>query len=246
MEPDEARRLTLLHGFTQTATSWDEFVNRWPTTLGAQFTALDLPGHGQAGAVRVDGLWGVAAWLSGQLDRSTVVGYSQGGRIALHLALRYPHLVERLVLIGATAGIDDPDERQHRRDSDDELATRIERIGTAAFIDEWLAQPLFATLTTSPDNRAARIRNRADNLAWALRTLGTGTQESLWHHLGEIACPTLLISGTLDTKFAALSERMAGVLPHARVALIDGAGHAAHLEQPAVVAQVIADWLAHS
>ena len=91
----------------------------------------------------------------------TYVGYSMGGRVSLHAALAHPDAVERLVLIGATAGIDDPDERAARREADDRLADHIEAVGVPAFIDEWLANPLFAGLTEATALRSDRLRNTA-------------------------------------------------------------------------------------
>ena len=84
------------------------------------------------------------------------VGYSLGGRQALHLAVHRPEVVRGLVLISTTAGIEDDTERLRRREDDDRLAERIETIGLDAFLDEWLAGPLFAGLVDSPAVTAAR------------------------------------------------------------------------------------------
>jgi pimeloyl-ACP methyl ester carboxylesterase len=52
--------------------------------------------------------------------------------------------------------------------------------------------------------------------------------------------PVLLIAGALDSKFAALAGRMAAAIgPGARVELVEGAGHAVHLERPDAVAALI-------
>ena len=56
--------------------------------------------------------------------RAAWLGYSMGGRYALHVALRHPELVRRLVLVSATGGIDDPAERAARREGDEALADR--------------------------------------------------------------------------------------------------------------------------
>ena len=56
----------------------------------------------------------------------TLVGYSMGGRIALHVALALGARVQRLVLIGGSPGIADVAEREARRDADERLAAEIE------------------------------------------------------------------------------------------------------------------------
>jgi 2-succinyl-6-hydroxy-2,4-cyclohexadiene-1-carboxylate synthase len=51
--------------------------------------------------------------------------------------------------------------------------------------------------------------------------------------------PVLLIVGGLDTKYVDIAHRMAESIPDARVEVIDGAGHACHLEQPERVAHLL-------
>jgi len=209
----DASRLVLAHGFTQTAGSWAVLAPVLRRLIGgAEIVAVDLPGHGAATAVRAD-LWGSADHLVAHGGRATYVGYSMGGRVALHAALAHPSDVERLVLIGATAGIDDPNDRAARRAADEELADRIERIGVESFVDEWLANPLFDGLTDVTAMRADRLRNTAAGLAASLRLTGTGTQTPLWDRLGSIAVPVLVLAGARDIKFRALGERLAATLP---------------------------------
>src|SRR4051794_6896184 len=56
-----------------------------------------------------------------------LVGYSMGGRLALHTVLHEPDRFAALVLVGVTAGIEDPHEREKRRQSDESLAEWMER-----------------------------------------------------------------------------------------------------------------------
>lgn len=193
----------------------------------------DLPGHGRSATLTAD-LWQTAELLANTIDPSTIVGYSMGGRIALHLALLRPNLVQRLVLIGATAGIEDNDDREARRADDAELATRIEAIGVAAFLSEWLGGPLFASLPASHAGSEHRLTNTTEGLANSLRRCGTGSQALLWDRLSEIQCPVTLVVGGLDQKFTALASRMQAVIgQNAELRIVDRAGHACHLEDPA-------------
>ena len=168
------------------------------------------------------------------------VGYSMGGRIALHVALGHRDVVEGLVLVSTTAGIEDAEEREARRASDEALAARIESIGADEFLDEWLAQPMFAGVP--PAGREGRVAD-AGALAASLRLAGTGTQEPLWDRLPEIDVPALVIAGAQDTKYVALAERLAGELPRAEVAVIPNAGHAVHLERPDAFVAVLRAWM---
>lgn len=233
-------RLVLVHGFTQTRRSWDPLV----PALEAEHevVALDAPGHGRAGEVEADLVDG-AALLTAAGGRATYVGYSMGGRLCLHAALGDPAAVRGLVLVSATAGLDDVRERDARRAADDALADRIEAIGVPAFLDEWLNQPLFAGLDAASQGRADRLENTAAGLASSLRLAGTGTQAPLWDRLGEITVPVLVVVGALDAKFLPIGERLAGALPRAELAVIEGAGHTVHLEQRERFLDVLLPWL---
>lgn len=236
-------RVVLAHGFTQTARSWADFEALLAERLDAVETvAVDLPGHGECIAPPDADLWSAAEHLVDLGGTAHYVGYSMGGRVALHAALLAPDRVRSLVLIGATAGIDDANERATRRHADERLADRIEAIGVEAFVDEWLTKPLFAGLDARSARRDDRLRNTAAGLAASLRSTGTGTQEPLWDRLGEITRPVLVVAGEHDAKFRALGERLADGLPHATFEVIAGAGHTVHLEQPAATADAVAGW----
>jgi 2-succinyl-6-hydroxy-2,4-cyclohexadiene-1-carboxylate synthase len=167
-----------------------------------------------------------------------------GGRLALHLALSRPDLVRRLVLIGATAGIADEAERTARRTADEALAEHLERIGVDAFLDEWLAQPLFAHLSVEAACLDERRRNSAGGLASSLRRAGTGTQRPLWGDLHRLTLPVLLLAGEHDPKFTEIARQMAEHIGrNATVAIIDGAGHSVHLEEPDRTTRCVRAWL---
>ena len=246
--------LLLLHGFTGSGALW--------TALGTEFgrryrtIAVDLLGHGNADAPADPARYGMercVADVAALLDvlavaPTAVLGYSMGGRVALALALAHPQRVTALVLEGATPGIADPAERLARVAHDAALADRIERDGVAAFVDEWMRQPLFASQQhLAPAARAAaralRLANRPRGLAGALRGLGSAAQEPLWHRLHELRLPTLLLAGEGDAKFRRLADAMAQRLPDATVRIVPHAGHATHLENPAAFARLVSDFL---
>jgi 2-succinyl-6-hydroxy-2,4-cyclohexadiene-1-carboxylate synthase len=238
-----ASRFVLAHGFTQTARSWGEFERLLRQRVpDATTIAVDLPGHGDAPPPPDSDLWISADRLVHAGGPGTYIGYSMGGRVALHAALAHPAEVRALVLIGATAGIEDPAERTSRLAADEALAARIEAIGVEAFVDEWLSNPLFEGLTVDSALREDRLRNTSAGLAASLRATGTGTQSPLWDRLGEIDVPVLVLAGEYDAKFRALGERLASMIPEATFEVIADAGHSVHLEQPAATADAVAEW----
>ena len=237
-------RLVFLHGFTQTHHHWHPVAGLLAGKLAGDPTVVlpDLPGHGLSANDRSD-IDAAADVLARSTGPATYVGYSMGGRVALHVAVSEASPIERLVLLGATPGIDDDETRAERRRADAARAGHVEDVGVEAFLDEWLAGPLFATLPPDPDGLADRRRNTAAGLAHSLRTGGTGSQRSLWDELHRITIPVLVLAGSLDTKFTAIGREMVERLPNATFAAIEGAGHAAHGERPLEVADTIATWL---
>ncbi len=223
-------RTVLVHGFTQTGDSWDPVIARLPHDVDP--VTIEVP----------EGLdfETTAATIGARGGRATYVGYSMGGRLCLQLATDKPASVERLVLLSASPGIADPKAREARRTSDEQLAQEIEREGVGAFLDRWLAQPLFASLPRDLARVEERRRNSVARLTHQLRVLGQGTQPSLWDRLAKLTMPVLIVTGAYDKQYTDIALRMAAAIgPHARVATIPGAGHAVHLEKPAEVAHLI-------
>jgi len=224
------RRLVLAHGFTQNRDCWGPFGDDLATDH--EVVAVDLPGHGSTPPAHdAADLPTAADLLVDAGGPATYIGYSMGGRVVLHAALRHPAAVTAVVLIGATAGIDDPAGRQARRDADDALAGELVDGGLEPFLDRWLAGPLFAGLDDDAACRHARLANRVEGLAASLRHCGTGTQAPLWDRLPTMQTPTLVLVGGDDAKFTKLGTRLVEALPAATMRVIAGT-HAVHLEQP--------------
>jgi 2-succinyl-6-hydroxy-2,4-cyclohexadiene-1-carboxylate synthase len=232
--------VVLIHGFTQTLRSWDVVAGR--LAGHHEVLTIDAPGHGEAGDWEAD-LWSGARGIGDAAGRATYVGYSMGGRLALHLALARPDLVAGLVLISTSAGIDDPGQRAQRRRSDEALARRLETQGVDAFVTWWLAQPMWSTLPRDVAGRRDRLSNTAAGLASSLRLAGAGTQEPLWPRLSELAMPVLVVAGALDTPYAAAAQRLGRAIAHSEVVIVAGAGHACHLERPEAVVGALERWL---
>ena len=229
-----------LHGFTQTSQSAARF--RSILTETRELWTLDLPGHGAAATVWAS-LDECADLVADLLDAPCDLGgYSFGGRVALHVALRHPEVVSRLVLLGATRGIEDASQREDRRRRDDALADHIEAVGADKFLEEWLAQPLFTDLGRDPEELASRSHDPR-GLAESLRRCGTGTQAWLGERIRVITAPTLALAGELDHKFTSEARAIAARVQDGTAAVVQRAGHAAHLVQPELTARHVNGFL---
>lgn len=234
-------RLTLLHGFTQTGRSFAPLVPE----LSRHFEVLapDLPGHGSRSSTPARPEE-AARLVAEEGGRGSYLGYSMGGRIALRLALDRPDLVERLVLVSATAGIEDPEERAARRSADDATAASIEAEGLNQFLERWLAQPMFAGLTPEAAGIDARRENSAAGLAAALRLMGQGASEPVWDRLVALRMPVLVVAGEHDGAYCEQALRLGGWIgERAVLAMVPGAGHACHLERPEAFLELVVRFL---
>ena len=244
----------LLHGFAGDRTAWEEVARGLAVTH--RVVVPDLPGHGETRVRDGAGRHGMshacrlleALTRALTIERCTVIGYSMGGRLALHAALEIPALVERLVLESASPGLATNQERRARRETDEELARFLESHPIEAFVDRWEALPLFATQQALTPEAKSQIRRRRlacdrGGLAASLREMGTGAQAWLGDRLAKVGAPVLMIAGERDAKFAGIAREMLRSLPDGRLCVIPGAGHDVHTEAPAVFLDVVRDFL---
>jgi 2-succinyl-6-hydroxy-2,4-cyclohexadiene-1-carboxylate synthase len=220
-------------GFMQRGDAWrpvaELLPERYPSTL------LDHAEHSFEGRMRE----------IAESGADVLVGYSLGGRLALRAAMRSPESVNALVLVGATAGIEEGPLRVQRAEADEKLASWMEAMPIEDIVSLWERQPLFADQSDVlvDEQRPGRLSHDPRSLALLLRTAGQGILEPVWHDLRALEVPLLAVAGARDEGYTAAAKRIARVAPNARAAIVEEAGHAAHLQQPAAVAALITGFL---
>jgi 2-succinyl-6-hydroxy-2,4-cyclohexadiene-1-carboxylate synthase len=174
-----------------------------------------------------------------------LVGYSLGGRLALRAALRSPESFTAVVLVGSTAGIEEGPLRVQRVEADEKLASWMEAMPIEDIVGLWERQPLFADQSDAlvESQRPGRLSQDPRSLALLLRTAGQGALEPVWHELRALELPLLAIAGARDDGYSSAAKRIAHVAPNARAAIVEDAGHAAHLQRPEEVARLIGEFL---
>jgi 2-succinyl-6-hydroxy-2,4-cyclohexadiene-1-carboxylate synthase len=262
--------LVLLHGFTGCGLAWSQAAA--VLSAPARILAPDLPGHGESAprggesagtSDRGDArdaerctFDAAASALDAALDAAGVTsfdlhGYSMGGRFALYFALTRPSRVRRLCVESASAGLASAGERESRMRSDEQLARLALEDGIERFVDRWERTPVLAAQLSLPAEdrarvRTLRLRNSVEGLAASLRGMGTGAQPYLGDRLAELSMPVLVMAGEDDAKFSSIARELAGCIGDARVALIPGAGHTPHLEQPRLWAAALDSFIAET
>jgi 2-succinyl-6-hydroxy-2,4-cyclohexadiene-1-carboxylate synthase len=254
----DAPALVVLHGFTGSIESMEGTIRALAKDRSrpGSLWAVDLVGHGESDCPGLPDAYSMDACVDQVVDalnavglqRADWLGYSMGGRVALSAAVRRPERVRRAVLVGASPGIAASGARAARVRDDEALAARLLDRGIEAFVDEWMARPIFASQrrlgpAALAAARAQRLRGNAAGWAASLRGMGTGSMPPLHDALEKVDAPVLLVVGEEDAKFRGLAEELARGLRHARIAILPGAGHAAHLERPEEFGREIARFL---
>ncbi len=160
----------------------------------------------------------------------TLLGYSLGGRLALHALLAGAHY-DRAIFISTGLGIEDEAARNARRASDEAWAHRFESADWDSVINAWNAQPILAG--------PALPRTRADYDPRALREWSSAVLPPVASRLHELTIPTLWIAGARDTKYVAEAHRAASLAPNARVAIVEDAGHRVPWERQEVFIEIV-------
>ena len=172
-------------------------------------------------------------------ERAIILGESFGGTVALSFALRYPAMVERLVVVNSFP--------RFRERLKIKLAAHLASMLPFQFIRPVrLAASslgLYADGVRGEDRRRffEAIRTvKGDGYARRLQLIAEFNVED---RLAEIQAPTLFIAGDKDWLIPSVSEarRMAARMPNARVRIIEGAGHACLLGNRARIAEILCE-----
>ncbi|MGW4240998.1 alpha/beta fold hydrolase [Nocardia sp. NPDC004722] len=235
------------HGFFMDSTMFDPQLAL--ADEGYRVICWDARGHGQtqAPAGQPFSYWDLArdclaVMDHAGVDRAVIAGMSQGGYIALRVALTAPERVQSLILLDTAADASTPEEKGDYMFlfsgwCDPEvpllpmalqLAPRLiggSQAQQQPWIDKWMSSD------------RTRIREAADNLI---------NRDSVLERLGEITCPALVLRGEKDpTSTAEKSSDLAAGLVGANgvVATIAGAGHAANWTHPASTNAALSEFL---
>ena len=205
--------------------------------LGADREILtwDLPGHGAsvvpAGLTHERCIADMLALLD-VLDapRAVIGGMSLGGFLSLLFCARHPERVAALLLVDTGPGFRDEGSREAWNGWVRGFADGLDERGIAA-------------LGGSPESAAAEHASGGAGLAAAARAILTQRDAEVFESLGTIAAPTLIVVGAEDDRFLAAADAMARRIPGARKVLIEQAGHAANMEQPAEFNRAVLEFL---
>ena len=227
----------LLHGAVGAASDW-RGLSKDLTEGGLATRAVDLWRFLQCESVPMPEFGRLLnADAAGEVSRGQkriLIGYSMGGRLALH-ALLEGGPWDAAVIISANPGTRDPAEASARRSSDALWATQALTLGWADFLKKWSDQPILAGAIRDEREDKKLIQRRRE-IARSFVDWSVANQAPLWDKLSEIKIPVLWVAGEADAKFRVLAEEASGLNENFQIALAPDAGHRVPWER--------GDWLA--
>ena len=226
----------LSHGYGATSRMWDGQVAAFAATY--RIITWDMRGHGRSDDPADPALYSqvltvgdMAAVLDAcRVDQAVIGGLSLGGVMSLAFHIAHPERVRALLLCDTGPGFRNPDARAAWNERALARARELEETGLAA-------------MRGGGETRLGAHRS-AQGLAGAARGMLAQFDDSLIQSLPTIRPPTLVLVGSQDTNFLAAADYMTTKIPGAKKALIDGAGHAANLDQPAAFNAAVGEFLA--
>ncbi|MBI1386581.1 MAG: 3-oxoadipate enol-lactonase [Rhizobiales bacterium] len=215
--------------------------------LGAHFAILNIDGRGHGGSSVPPGPYAIADFGRDALAvmdhvgvrRAAFCGLSLGSMVGLWLALEAPERFARMVLVGASAGVDD-------KSGFDRRLARLAEVGLEGIIDELLARWFTPPFLTAGREEVAAVRRMvlgAPLAGYAASSMAVRDFD-VRERLVEITTPLLLITGVGDVATPpADAERIAAGVAGAQLEIIEGASHLVQVERAEVFDALLAEFL---
>lgn len=235
---DEERAGTILlsHGYSATAAMWQDQLEA--LTRQHHVIVWDMRGHGMSDSPDDPALYSerhtvddMAAILDDcGVERAVIGGLSLGGYMTLAFNVAYPQRCEALMLFDTGPGYKNPEGRAGWNRTAEARAVAFESDGLAA-------------LGEGQEVRISQHRS-AQGLAHAARGMLAQTDDRIIQSLPSIQRPTLVLVGADDQPFRIPTDYMAGKIPGAHKVVLDNAGHASNIDQPAAFNAAVTEFLA--
>ncbi len=233
--------IIFLHGFMGTSEDWIPLMKR----LAGEYycIAFDLPGHNLTEVEGYDEFYTIentCTSLKKEIENQGIkdfhlVAYSMGGRIALTFAIKYPEIINKLVLISTSPGIESAELREERIKFDADVADKIRTSELHNFLKLWYSAPIFAGINqTNLFGKliSRRAYNNKESLVKSLIYTGTGKMRPLWNDIQTFPKPVLLIAGERDRKYCIINSKMDELFTNSTFKIIKNSAHIVFIEQP--------------
>jgi pimeloyl-ACP methyl ester carboxylesterase len=228
--------ILLTHGYSATAEMWQPQAA--PLSREHKLILWDMRGHGRSDYPRDPSLYSEEATVADMAaildaagaNEAVIGGLSLGGYMSLAFRLAHPARTKALLIVDTGPGFRNAEARAAWNVTALATAERLEREGLAA-------------LAGQSAERALSSHRSAGGLALAARGMLTQRDSRIIDSLPAIDIPALVIVGADDAPFRKAADYMAAKIPGARLAVLEGAGHASNLDRPEAFNTAVLDFL---
>lgn len=164
------------------------------------------------------------------LEQKILMGYSLGGRLALHALILNPSQWQAAIIISAHPGLQTESEKQRRRQEDQYWADRFQQESWQSLMEDWNRRDVFT------DEVFQFVRDEKNYERWkiakCLTQASLGCQDDLREAIGRLSIPILWVVGEKDKRYCHLAQSLNFQHPDSRVCIIEEAGHRVPWSQP--------------
>jgi 2-succinyl-6-hydroxy-2,4-cyclohexadiene-1-carboxylate synthase len=188
--------------------------------------------------------WGVAInnrATQCQPQPNVLMGYSLGGRLALHALLEFPGLWSAAVVVSAHPGFTSAVERKERKERDLRWAKRFEEEEWTSLMQSWNRQEAFSCDSFQFDRKEEGYKR--ESLSNQLIQGSLGAQEDLCHSIKKLQVPLLWVTGLLDVRYCLMARGLEFSHPLSRKVEVAQAGHRVPWEQPEAFKQLLREFV---
>jgi pimeloyl-ACP methyl ester carboxylesterase len=217
--------ILLSHGYSASTRMWDGQVAAFKDRY--RVITWDMRGHAQSDSPEDQDEYSEAATVEDMaailracgLEQAVIGGLSLGGYMSLAFWAAHPEMCRALMLFDTGPGYRNPKGREGWNETAVKRAESFEKNG-------------LASMGGSAEVRVSQHRS-AEGLARAARGMLAQFNDTVITCLDTITVPTLVLVGSNDAPFLTATDYMANKIPGARKVVIENAGHAANIDQPA-------------
>lgn len=226
-----------LHGFLGQPKDWDSFSTNFSMCaidlFDPEYVKLDLEQCAE----------GINAWAEKTPSREgkVIMGYSLGGRLALHVLLGKPAFWSGGVIISSHLGLKTEKEKQERYQRDLHWADRFSHDPWEKVIQDWNAQGVFSRGKDFFQRREEEF-DRA-TLAQAFKNWSLGKQEDLSERIQTVDVPILWVVGEYDEAYRQQGSSLPFRHPLSKIVVIPQAGHRVPWDNPCLFKESIREFL---
>ncbi|MCC8359831.1 alpha/beta fold hydrolase [Salinimicrobium sediminilitoris] len=235
LDRGEGEVILLLHGLGSTKADWDLQVEEFSKEF--RIIAPDLRGHGNSSKPAERSEYGVEKCAEDMklllkelgIEKCTIVGFSMGGAIAFEMAVDFPKLVSKMVIVNTAPDFNDLGEM-----GEEMVRERTKSLKTSGM--EPLARQISEGMFPGEDQKELRNaffeRARKNPVDAYYNSFITLMKWGIGDKIKEINIPVLVIASDLDYTPVSLKESYAGKMPDAEVVVIKNSRHGVTMDQP--------------